>query len=135
MTKNNNWNEFKYKLENKFVTPAVIEDSVTKLIKELVVFEKDQKLLIQLKTLFSDKSIRSISYLQVLSISEINLLTDIFTEFWSLKGDVYTEINEDILELIYNYKVLDKEENIEKKIISPDSRKLINILLDKEKKD
>jgi hypothetical protein len=71
---------------------------------------KDNLILIQFKIKLLNNSYRSISYLQTVNFNDLNDLTDIFIEFWSLRDEDYISLNPS--HIVYTYKIINDHNNI-----------------------
>lgn len=113
MKNKSKWENYKYKIYGNIITDNIIEESINSLKYYLnsFNFNGNQTIIIQFKINYNDNSIRSISYLQTIKISDMNILIDIFKEFWDIKGKEYNELNIKMLDILYTYKIIDNIEN------------------------
>jgi hypothetical protein len=71
-----------FKINSIIIPDFQLKNALDKFYKEKIFnLDKDTAILIQFKILIDKKTIRSISFLQTVKISEFNELFDIFKEF------------------------------------------------------
>ena len=104
----NQWIDYNYKLDNQILTERYISDALFSLFENLSYSIKDNSLiLIQFKIKFEDTQYRSISYLQSITINDLDELNDIFIEFWKLRDEDYISLNPS--HIIFTYKIINND--------------------------
>lgn len=104
----NKWIDYYYKLENQILTERHIIDALFSLFEIFPSSIEDNSLiLIQFKIKFLDNNYRSISYLQSVTINDLNELKDIFIEFWNLRDEDYISLNPS--HIIFTYKIINND--------------------------
>lgn len=69
-----------------------------------VQYNSEYKLLIIFKIKTINNQIRSISYMQIIGLDEIDLLKKIFIEFWELKTEEYFQA--EVTDILFTYKII-----------------------------
>ena len=94
----NKWSDFSYNMESKNITLSNITIAFSMFRKEIlsnlafykpVKFPSQIKLLILFKVKTINHQYRTISPLQIVDINDVNILSDLFNEFWNLKSEEY----------------------------------------------
>jgi len=99
-----------FKINSIIIPDFQLKNALDKFYKEKNFnLDKDTAILIQFKNLIDKKTIRSISFLQTVKISEFNELFDIFKEFWNVKGIHYNYDYPQFDSIIFTYKILSLE--------------------------
>lgn len=121
----NKWIYYYYKLENQILTEKHISDALCSLFENFTSSIEDNSLiLIQFKIKFGGNQYRSISYLQSITINDLNELNDIFIEFWNLRDEDYISLNPS--HIIFTYKIINNDLLTETKLNRPRSVKSRN---------
>lgn len=109
----NKWQEFKYTLPNKLVSPYHIQTAISNFAESILSKLSDSHyLLIIFKIRTEDNLLRSISVVQKVNKLQLDNLIEVFIEYWQLKIDNYHQF--DIKEIIFNYLIIDNEQKISK---------------------
>ena len=99
------WSDYFYDLHNQLLLPEQIEIALKNYWLEIVEkLEKDLHILIMFKIQNENGDIRSISYLEVVNVNDLNKLIIVFKEFWNLKDEEYHQyiVNKIILLIKFN---------------------------------
>jgi len=70
----------------------------------------NQYILIQFKVQCLNGDHYSISYVQIANKDELNIMSDIFNEFWDLKNEDYHKL--ELSKVIFSYKILSEKVNV-----------------------
>ena len=100
----NKWQDFYFKLENNLLLEQHILFALNALFKTLINFPLDYRIVIQFKIKFYNFHFRSISYIQIVKLTEFNDLSELFTEFWNLRDEEYLTLNPS--HIVFTYKIL-----------------------------
>ena len=100
----NKWQDFYFKLENNLLLEHHILFALNALFKTLIKFPLDSRIVIQFKFKFYNFHFRSISYIQIVKLTEFNDLSELFTEFWNLRDEEYLTLNPS--HIVFTYKIL-----------------------------
>ena len=122
------WNSFVYNLPNNLISGDHIKNSVD-LFNQNVLdkFDDDDYLLISFRVKTSGGLYRSISTNQRICKKDQDLLYEIFSEFWALKAENYSQ--DEISELLFCFKTIPKSHNIKtSKINRPTPKVRANLL-------
>ena len=102
-----NWVDYYFKINSIIIPDLHLKNALNKFYKEKIFnLDKDTTIVIQFKIKIDDKTIRSISFLQTVKVSEFNELFEIFKEFWIVKGTEYNYDYPQIASIIFTYRVL-----------------------------
>ena len=121
----NKWIDFYYKIDSPLLMEINIFNAVTSLFSNFNNISNNSIILIQLKVKI-ENNYRSISYLQIIKIFQLNELIEIFIEFWNLRDEDYINLN--ISDIILTYKIIESNIDITKLNKSRDLIKDNNIL-------
>ena len=121
----NKWIDFYYKIDSPLLMEINILNAVTSLFSNFNNISNNSIILIQLKVKI-ENNYRSISYLQIIKIFQLNELIEIFIEFWNLRDEDYINLN--ISDIILTYKIIESNIDITKLNKSRDLIKDNNIL-------
>ena len=105
MTNINKWLTFNYEITGNLITSNQIELACIKFYKDVLTHLKDdQYILIIFRIKTSDNLYRNISTFQTISKLNIKEFINICNEYWLIKTENY--IQEEIIEIIFNYKII-----------------------------
>ena len=105
MTNINKWLTFNYEITGNLITSNQIELACIKFYKDVLTHLKDdQYILIIFRIKTSDNLYRNISTFQTISKLNIKEFINICNEYWLIKTENY--IQEEIIEIKFNYKII-----------------------------
>lgn len=109
----NKWLNFSIYLNGQVLTNSVISDCLKTFWIEVVSsILNHQYILLQFKVEGDKGDIKSISYVQTVNKDDLNTISNVFNEFWNIKGDEYHSM--EVSKIIFTYKVLPLELDISK---------------------
>jgi hypothetical protein len=111
--------EFIFPLKNQIITKDLIKVSLNLFLSKIIKtksLREDKVFAIQLKVKLRNGVFRSISKIQKVDSTDLELLTDIFISYWEIRSDEY-QLSES-LEIIINYNLF-KHDKITKKTYKP----------------
>lgn len=120
----NNWSDYNHKLHSNNISNLDIAIAFSKFITQVISTLSDYKPVnypsnIRILILFKVKTInnqyRNISPLQIVEIENLNILIEIFNEYWNLKSEEYYIAS--YSDIIFTYKIVDSK-NLETKILT-----------------
>jgi hypothetical protein len=101
----NIWKDFRFVISDLFINNRIIEKAIISFYnKNLLNLDEDCFIIIQFKVKLDNSEIRSISYIQTVQIKELNLLIEIFQEFWNIRSEEYHILI--VEEIIFTYKIM-----------------------------
>jgi DNA polymerase type B, organellar and viral len=106
----NKWIDYYYNLENTIITNNSINLALFSLFHILNKLSANHYILIQFKIKTTSGHYRSISYVQTIKLSDFELLSETFIEFWNIKSEEY--FLEKVSDIIFTYKILPLESDI-----------------------
>lgn len=113
----NKWHDYYYKLDNNLLFEEHIISALTSLFNKLdnpSLFPlkrwSDSIIIIQFKIKFDSNQFRSVSYLQIVKLTEFKDLLEIFIEFWNIRDQDYMSLNPS--HIVFTYKIISKDNEI-----------------------
>ena len=107
MKNNTRWKHFTYPLLNSLVFGDKIYKALANFWYNCIKGKSNFN--IQFKVKFVTGERRSISYLQTVTNKDLDLLCEIFTEFWNIKSDYYHQSKIDEIIFIYQFINIDTD--------------------------
>lgn len=124
------WQDFSFDLDNQILIDIHILRALNSFwTKKVSKMEKANSIQIQFKIQIAENVVRSVSYIQTVTINEKNKLFEIFKAFWEIRHDDYHVLS--INSIIFTYRVVEpysaeyatKISGPKNKLISLDNRK------------
>jgi len=131
--RNNIWTNYAINLKKPILTKKIIRESLQNFWRFVIIpalegggCARVQHFLIQFKIEDYSGNIQSISYVQIVSKEDLNILSNIFSEFWDIKSEDYHSMS--IKQIIFTYKIIPRDkENLISKNKKLQNRKNLNI--------
>lgn len=115
----NTWQDFRYEISSELVSKEAISHSLDLLNQEFKVLDipDSQYINIQYKVKTKNNSLRSFSYMQTIQIKDLNVLKEIFKEYYEIIAGEYDLLFlNSISHIIYTFRIIKDNDTQFKKI-------------------